>query len=101
MRSVPSSRSVPAEQSPYTGAGPSESIRSRLVDFGDESVVIRERKKSKKQHPIRRVPLSPLRKQILKEWFAAHPGGPYAFCICKGIAIPQKGRTAGGFGSRS
>ena len=63
----------------HTGARRSELIRSRLVDFDEESVVIRERKKSKKQHTIRRVPLSPLLKQIMKEWFASHPGGPFTF----------------------
>lgn len=64
----------------HTGARRSELIRSRLADFDEDSVVIRERKKSKKQHTTRRVPLSPLLKRVMEEWFKAHPGGPYTFC---------------------
>jgi len=67
----------------HTGARRSELIRSRLIDFDDESVIIRERKKSKKQHTIRRVPFSPLAKQVMQDWIIVHPGGPYTFCMCK------------------
>lgn len=63
----------------HTGARRSELIRSRLVDFDDESVVIRERKRSKKQHTVRRVPLTPLLKKVMQEWFAIHPGSPFTF----------------------
>ena len=52
----------------HTGARRSELIRSRLVDFDDDTVVIRERKKSKKQHTLRRVPLSPLLKKVMQAW---------------------------------
>ena len=64
----------------HTGARRSELIRSRLADFNDDSVVIRERKKSKKQHTTRRVPLSPVLKKVIEEWIAIHPGGPFTFC---------------------
>jgi len=67
----------------HTGARRSELIRSRLVDFDEESVVIRERKRSKKKYTIRRVPLSPFLKQVMQEWFKAHPGGPHTFCMHK------------------
>jgi integrase len=77
----------------HTGARRSELLRSRVVDFDDESVVIRERKKSKKQHTTRRVPLSPMLKNVMREWFAQHPGGPYAFCQTK-IAHSKSKRTA-------
>jgi integrase len=67
----------------HTGARRSELIRSRIVDFDDESVVIRERKKSKKQHTIRRVPLTPLLKTVIEEWFKVHPGSPFTFSLAK------------------
>ncbi len=65
----------------HTGARRSELLRSRRVDFDDETVVIRERKKSKSKHTTRRVPLSPVLRDAIKEWFAKHPGGPYSFCL--------------------
>jgi integrase len=78
----------------HTGARRSELLRSRLVDFDDESVVIRERKKSKRQHTTRRVPLSPFLKKVMRAWFEVHPGGPFTFCQPKTAAqgtraIPQ------------
>ena len=62
----------------HTGAR-SEVVRARRVDFDDETVSIRERKRSKAKHTTRRVPLSPLLQETLETWFAAHPGGPFAF----------------------
>ena len=44
----------------HTGARRSELVRSRLVDFDDDMVVIRERKRAKGKHTTRRVPLSSL-----------------------------------------
>ena len=67
----------------HTGARRSELIRSRLADFDDESVVIRERKRSKTQHTVRRVSLSPVLKDVMREWFKVHPGGPYTFAMPK------------------
>lgn len=77
----------------HTGARRSELIRSRVVDFDDESVVIRERKKSKKQHTTRRVPLSPMLKNVIHDWLEQHPGGPYIFCQAK-VANSKSKRTA-------
>lgn len=77
----------------HTGARRSELIRSRIVDFDDDSVVIRERKKSKKQHTTRRVPLSPMLKKVIRDWFQQHPGGPYTFCQAK-TAHSKSKRTA-------
>jgi integrase len=74
---------VADEADAVTGARRSELIRSRIVDFDDESVVIRERKKSKKQHTIRRVPLTPLLKSVMEEWFKVHPGSPFTFSLAK------------------
>ena len=67
----------------HTGARRSELIRSQLADFDKETVVIRERKRSKKKHTIRRVPLSPFLKQVMQDWFKVHPGGPHTFCMHK------------------
>jgi integrase len=65
----------------HTGARRSELIRSRLADFDEESVLIRERKRSKRRHTTRRVPLSPFLKRVMQEWFEVHPGGPYTFSM--------------------
>jgi integrase len=77
----------------HTGARRSELLRSRLVDFDEDSVVIRERKRSKKQHTTRRVPLSPLLKQVMQEWFKVHPGGPFTFSQHK-VLHSKKARAA-------
>jgi len=65
----------------HTGARRSEILRSRRADFDDETVVIRERKKSKSKHTMRRVPLSPALRQAVRDWLSLHPGGPFAFCL--------------------
>jgi integrase len=77
----------------HTGARRSELIRSRLADFDDETVVIRERKRSKKIHTTRRVPLSPFLKKVMQEWFKSHPGGPHTFCMPK-VAHSRTKRTS-------
>ncbi|MCC7086524.1 MAG: site-specific integrase [Pirellulales bacterium] len=76
----------------HTGARRSELIRSRLVDFDEESVIIRERKRSKKKHTIRRVPFTPFLKKVIQEWLQEHPGGPYTFCMKK-VAHSKKHRS--------
>jgi integrase len=77
----------------HTGARRSELIRSRIVDFDEDSVVIRERKRSKKQHTVRRVPLTPLLKRVMADWFSIHPGSPYTFSQPK-VAHSKTARTA-------
>jgi len=77
----------------HTGARRSELIRSRLVDFEQTSLVIRERKKSKRQHTMRRVPLSPILKKVMQAWFTVHPGGPYTFCQHKVLHSKKKRMT--------
>lgn len=67
----------------YTGARRSEMLRSRVddFDFTANTVVIREKKKSRsKSITYRRVDLAPPLKAILEDWFAQHPGGPHTFC---------------------
>jgi len=65
----------------HTGARRSELVRSRVNDFDDETVMIRERKRTKGKLTTRRVPLSPFLKKTMAAWFKEHPGGPYTFCM--------------------
>jgi integrase len=50
------------------------------VDFDTKTVLIREKKRSRKQRTTRRVPLTSLLITVLKEWLETHPGGQYLFC---------------------
>ena len=65
----------------HTGARRSEILRARIddFDFRSRTVQIREKKKSRK-HSItyRRVDMSELLTQTMKNWFADHPGGQFA-----------------------
>jgi integrase len=67
----------------YTGARRSEMIRSTIDDFDLENgtVLIRERKRSRSRSTTyRRVELPSRCITVMREWFAVHPGGQYAFC---------------------
>src|SRR5262245_22062252 len=66
----------------HTGARRSEILRVRIedVDFTGQTVLLREKKRSKQKRTFRRVPLSPLLMAVLREWLSIHPGGPYFFC---------------------
>jgi integrase len=82
----------------HTGARRSEMMRSRVEDFDFESrtVLIREKKKDKSvQITYRRVPMSPLLAQVMKEWFARHPGGMYTFCLQANQMLKQTFTTKG------
>lgn len=63
----------------HTGARRSEIRRSLPTDFDftAKTVMIREKKKdSAKVETYRTVPLTPRLEQVMREWFAAHPGNP-------------------------
>lgn len=66
----------------HTGARRSEMIRVAVsdVDFDSMTVIIREKKRSRKQRTTRRVPMTPFLAAVLKEWLADHPGGQFLFC---------------------
>lgn len=66
----------------HTGARRSEMLRVRVhdVDLAAGTALLHEKKRQKGKRTTRRVPLSPKLKEILKDWLAAHPGGPYLFC---------------------
>jgi integrase len=66
----------------HTGARRSEALRALVsdVDFEHKTVLIREKKRSRKQRTTRRVPLTPFLTGVLKAWLAEHPGGSALFC---------------------
>ncbi len=79
----------------HTGARRSEILRSRIddFDFGSGTMVIREKKRSKGTRTTRRVPLSDFLANVMREWFAAHPGGMYAICQELEVFRSRKERT--------
>ena len=67
----------------HTGARRSEILRSEVDDFDFTAgfVRIREKKKDRtKELTYREVPMSPLLRKVMKEWFANHPGGQFTIC---------------------
>jgi integrase len=71
----------------HTGARRSEMLRSRRSDFDFKrnEVVIREKKKdTSKKETYRHVPMTPLLREAMLQWFQKHPGGEYAFCKKRG-----------------
>jgi integrase len=82
----------------HTGARRSEILRALVadVDFTGNTVLVREKKRSRGQRTTRRVPLTPFLKGVLKDWLAIHPGGPALFCQAGEIARSKKrSRTTG------
>lgn len=80
----------------HTGARRSEMIRSVLddIDLASQTVLIHERKRVKGKLSTRRVPLSPLLKNVLRDWLERHPGGVQTFCL--GTAIPNSKKSRSG-----
>lgn len=67
----------------HTGARRSEMLRSQIddFDFATGVVTIREKKKDRsKEMTFRTVPMSPLLRKTMSEWFAEHPGGQLTIC---------------------
>jgi integrase len=66
----------------HTGARRSELLRAQVTDVNleDGLILIREKKRSRKQRTTRHVSLTPFIKGVLREWLAVHPGGRYLFC---------------------
>ena len=82
----------------HTGARRSEMLRVLVtdVDFEAMTVLIREKKRSRKQRTTRRVPLTPFLGAALKEWLIEHPGGPFLFCQAGEVFRSKKrSRTTG------
>jgi integrase len=76
----------------HTGARRSEILRALAadMDFAGNTVLVREKKRSRGQRTTRRVPLTPFLKKVLKEWLAVHPGGPALFCHAGTVARSKK-----------
>lgn len=66
----------------HTGARRSELLRILIsdVDLEDGSIIIREKKRNRKQRTTRRAPITPQLATVLKKWLGVHPGGDYLFC---------------------
>lgn len=76
----------------HTGARRSEIRRSLVTDFDFENktVLIREKKKEHdKRETYRTVPLSTTLEIVMRDWFAAHPGGQHTVCTSAGRPITE------------
>jgi integrase len=88
----------------HTGARRSELLRVEVadIDFEADTVLIREKKRSRKQRTTRHVSLTPFLKGVLREWLAAHPGGRFLFCQAGEVARSKKrSRTTGHRGGKT
>ena len=65
----------------HTGARRSELLRIEVTDVNldDDTILIREKKRSRKQRTTRHVSLTPFLKDVLRDWLNIHPGGQYLF----------------------
>ncbi len=82
----------------HTGARRSEALRVLVtdVDFEAKTVLIREKKRNRKQRTTRRVPLIPFLAGVLKDWLAVHPSGHSLFCQAGPVSRSKKrSRTTG------
>ena len=60
------------------------------------TVLVREKKRSRKQRTTRRVSLTPALAAVLRGWVATHPGGRFLFCRSGVVARSTKrSRTTG------
>ena len=86
----------------HTGARRSEIQRAQVadIDFTGNTVLIREKKRSKAQRTTRRVPLTPFLKEVLQAWLAVHPGGPALFCHAGLVAHSPKRSPLTGYRKR-
>jgi integrase len=88
----------------YTGARRSELLRMEVadVDFEAGTLLVREKKRSRKQRTTRRVSLAPPLAAALKDWLAARPGGTHLFCQAGVVARSRKrSKTTGHKGAKS
>jgi integrase len=76
----------------HTGARRSEILRVRIIDVDLSSgvVTLREKKRKRSENTTRRVPLTALLRQVLQDWLAVHPGGPFLFCQAGTVARSKK-----------
>jgi integrase len=76
----------------YTGARRSEVVRvlPSDIDLGAGVVTIREKKRDKRKHTTRRVPLTPFLSTVLAEWAKARSAGKTFFCKGDGRAVEAR-----------
>jgi integrase len=76
----------------HTGARRSEILRCEVhdLDFDGETILIREKKRTKGTHTTRRVTMTPFLKNVLQEWLTIHPGSKSLFA--QNVAI-ERSRT--------
>lgn len=76
----------------YTGARRSEIVRALPsdLDLAGGVVTIREKKRDKRKHTTRRVPLTPFLKQVLTEWASDRTAGRTLFCKADGKGITPR-----------
>ena len=65
----------------HTGARRSEIVRIEIadVDFDRNTILIREKKRSREKRTTRRVTITPFLRQVLEDWLKIHPGGQHLF----------------------
>ncbi len=82
----------------HAGVRRSELLRMRVADVDLEggTLLVREKKKAQGTRTTRRVPLSPLLSETLREWRSAHPGGTYLFFQSPGLPRGRSARTSAG-----
>src|SRR5262249_19819254 len=88
----------------HTGARRSELLRVLVsdVDLGNSTVLIREKKRSRKRRTTRRVPLTPFLAGVLRDWLAVHPGGPHLFAHSQVVPRSKKrSKTTGHQGAKT
>jgi integrase len=77
----------------HTGALRSEMMRSRVEDFDFDrgKVTVRERKRNRAYKETTRVlDMSPLLREVIKDWLARHPASPYTFCHTEVVGRSKK-----------
>ena len=85
----------------HTGARRSELLRVQVADvnFDADTILIREKKRSRKERTTRHVSLTPFLKGVLREWLDTHPGGAYLFC--QDQVVPRSKKRSATTGHRS
>ena len=70
-------------------------MRSQILDFDQNYLTVREKKRVRGQRSTRRVPMSNRLKTAMKQWLDNHPGGTHTFCVPE-IARSKKSRETMG-----
>lgn len=82
----------------HTGARRSELLRMEVadLDMARGLLLVREKKRSKRELTTRHVSVTPFLAGVLRTWIAVHPGGRYLFCQTGTIGRSRtRGATTG------